>query len=148
MNLNLNSELAMMGATLDGRNENMVYVRRSYMYEFIILFVISVIVLTITIRNLTSDTVTAGGYIICCIILIFFIISAVMYVGNLFGAQPISQMSPMSPMSPMTPMSPMSPMTPMTPMSTMSPMTPMSTMSPMSSGSGSNEGPIIRIHYM
>ena len=79
-----------MGATLDGRNENMVYVRRSYMYEFIILFVISVIVLTITIRNLTSDTVTAGGYTICCIILILFVISVVMYVGNLFGSQPFS----------------------------------------------------------
>ena len=76
--------------TLDGRNENTVYVRRSYLYEFIILFVISVIVLTITIRNLTSDAVTAGGYTICCIILILFVISAVMYIGNLFGSQPFS----------------------------------------------------------
>ena len=76
--------------TLDGRNENTVYVRRSYLYEFIILFVISVIVLTITIRNLTSDAVTAGGYTICCIILILFVISVVMYVGNLFGSQPFS----------------------------------------------------------
>ena len=75
---------------LDGQNENTVYVTRSYMYEFIILFVISVIVLTITIRNLTSDAVTAGGYTICCIILILFVISAVMYIGNLFGSQPFS----------------------------------------------------------
>lgn len=86
MNRNLNSEIA-MGATLDGRNENTVYVRRSYMYEFIILFIISIIVLTITIRNLTSDTVTTGGYTICCIILILFVISVVMYVSNLFGSQ-------------------------------------------------------------
>ena len=75
---------------LDGQNENTVYLTRSYMYEFIILFVISVIVLTITIRNLTSDAVTAGGYTICCIILILFVISAVMYIGNLFGSQPFS----------------------------------------------------------
>jgi|Laugresu1bdmlbdd_1035124.scaffolds.fasta_scaffold02279_6 hypothetical protein len=72
-------------ATLDGRNENTIYVRRSYMYEFIILCVISVIVLTITIRNLTSDTVTAGGYTICCIILIMFVVAVIMYIGNLFN---------------------------------------------------------------
>ena len=86
-NMNFNSNYA---STLDGRNENTVYVRRSYMYEFIILFVISVIVLTITIRNLTSDTVTAGGYTICCIILILFVISLVMYVSNLFSSQQFS----------------------------------------------------------
>jgi hypothetical protein len=73
-------------STLDGQNETMVYVRRSYMYEFIILFVIAVIVLSITIRNLTSDSVTTGGYVICCIILILFVVSVVMYVGKLFGA--------------------------------------------------------------
>jgi len=72
-------------ATLDGRNENTIYVRRSYMYEFIILCVISVIVLTITIRNLTSDTVTAGGYTICCIILIMFVVAVIMYIGHLFN---------------------------------------------------------------
>ena len=121
MNTNLTS-------TLDGRNETTVYVKRSYMYEFIILCVISVIVLTITIRNLTSDTVTAGGYTICCIILILFVISVVMYVGNLFGTQPLS--GPMNPL-----------------------------ISGASSGAssggaisggaiGSNEGPVIRIHYV
>ena len=72
-------------ATLDGRNENTIYVRRSYMYEFIILCVISVIVLTITIRNLTSDTVTAGGYTICSVILIMFVVAVIMYIGNLFN---------------------------------------------------------------
>lgn len=87
MNMNMNRFNPTYVSTLDARNENMVYIRRSYMYEFIILFVISVIVLTITIRNLTSDTVTAGGYIICCIILILFVISLVTYVINLFNSQ-------------------------------------------------------------
>jgi hypothetical protein len=107
-------------STLDGRNENTVYVRRSYMYEFIILFVISVIVLTITIRNLTSDTVTAGGYTICCIILILFVISAVMYVSNLFRSFGPSPIHP-SPIHP-------------------------SSIRPINGGS--NEGPVIRIRYM
>jgi hypothetical protein len=71
--------------TLDGQNENMIYVRRSYMYEFIILIVVAIIVLSITIRNLTSDSVTAAGSIICWIILILFVIAVVFYVGNLFG---------------------------------------------------------------
>jgi hypothetical protein len=106
--------------TLDGRNENTVYVTRSYMYEFIILFVISVIVLTITIRNLTSDTVTAGGYTICCIILILFVISVVMYVGNLVGSHPFSSAN--SANSANRAIGPI--------------------------GSGSNEGPVIRIRYV
>ena len=114
MNMNMNRFNSNYVSTLDGRNENMVYVRRSYMYEFIILFVISVIVLTITIRNLTSDSVTAGGYTICCIILILFVISLVMYVNNLFGSQTFS-----SPNNLIRPIS-----------------------------SGSNEGPVIRIHYV
>lgn len=116
MNMNMNRFNPTYGSTLDGRNENMVYVRRSYMYEFIILFVISVIVLTITIRNLTSDTVTAGGYTICCIILILFVISLVMYVSNLFSSQSFS--NPINYINPIRPIS------------------------------GSNEGPVIRIHYM
>ena len=103
------------------QNENTVYLTRSYMYEFIILFVISVIVLTITIRNLTSDAVTAGGYTICCIILILFVISAVMYIGNLFGSQPFSSANSAN-----------------------------SANSVFGSafGSGSNEGPVIRIRYV
>jgi len=66
-------------ATLNAQNENMVYVRRSYMYEFIILFIISIIVLSITIRNLSSDTTTNGGYIICYIILFIFAIGVIAY---------------------------------------------------------------------
>ena len=73
-------------ATLNGQNETMIYVRRSYMYEFIILSIIAVIVLTITIRNLLSDTVTTGGYTICWIILILFIIATFVYFGNLVGS--------------------------------------------------------------
>ena len=76
-------------ATLDGQNETMIYVRRSYMYEFIILSIISIIVLSITIRNLASDSVTTGGYIICWIILILFIIAVVMYIVNLCGLSPL-----------------------------------------------------------
>ena len=76
-------------ATLDGQNETMIYVRRSYMYEFIILSIIAVIVLTITIRNLLSDSVTTGGYTICWIILILFIIAVIMYIGKLCGVYPL-----------------------------------------------------------
>lgn len=71
--------------TLDGQDEYMVYTRRSYMYEFIILFIIAIIVLVITIKNLTSDTVTTAGYVICCIILIMFVIAVIMYVTDLIG---------------------------------------------------------------
>lgn len=72
-------------ATLDGRLYHMMYTRRSYMYEFIMLFIISVIVLSITLRNMASDTVTTGGYIICCIVLVLFIIAVIMYVVKLLG---------------------------------------------------------------
>ena len=47
--------------TLNGQNEHTVYVKRSYMYELIMLMVIAFIVLVIIIRNLTSETVTDGG---------------------------------------------------------------------------------------
>jgi hypothetical protein len=67
----------------------MIYVRRSYMYEFIILFMIAIIVLGITIRNLTSDTVTSGGYIISWIIIIMFVVAVVIYVANSFGSYPL-----------------------------------------------------------
>ena len=74
--------------TLDGQNETMIYVRRSYMYEFIILFIIAIIVLGITIRNLTSDTVTTGGSIICWIIIIVFVIAVIIYVTQILGSYP------------------------------------------------------------
>ena len=74
--------------TLNGQNETMIYVRRSYMYEFIILFIIAIIVLGITIRNLTSDTVTTGGSIICWIIIIVFVIAVIIYVTQIFGSYP------------------------------------------------------------
>ena len=77
-------------ATLNAQNDNMVYVRRSYMYEFIILFIISIIVLSITIRNLSSDATTNGGYIICYIILIIFAIAVVIYFLQLCNFYPQS----------------------------------------------------------
>ncbi len=110
-------------ATLDGRNENTIYVRRSYMYEFIILCVISVIVLTITIRNLTSDTVTAGGYTICCIILIMFVVAVIMYIGNLFNLNRGAGLGTGLGLSASTGLG-------------------------TSASTGSYEGPVIRIHYV
>ena len=71
--------------TLNGQNEHTVYVKRSYMYELIMLLIIAFIVLVIIIRNLTSDTVTDGGYAICWVILIMFMITVVSYFGYLFG---------------------------------------------------------------
>lgn len=105
--------------TLDGQNENTIYMRRSYMYELIILFIIAAIVLTITVRNLSSDAVTNGGYVISCIILIIFIIVIVIYVGKLFGLNLNSQQSPIN----------------------------NANVGSGISSSSSNEGPIIRIHY-
>jgi hypothetical protein len=49
------------------------------------LMIIAFIVLVIIIRNLTSETVTDGGYAICWIILILFMITVVSYFGYLFG---------------------------------------------------------------
>lgn len=90
------------------------------MYEFIILFVIAAIVLTITMRNLSSDTVTNSGYVISCIILIIFVIAIVIYVGKLFGLNLNSYQSPIN----------------------------NTNVESGTSSSSSNEGPIIRIHYM
>lgn len=72
--------------TLNAQYEYMTTVRMSQMYEFIVLFVIAIIVLVITIRNLTSDTATTAGYVVCWIILIMFVIAVIMYVGQLIGA--------------------------------------------------------------
>lgn len=106
--------------TLNGQNEHTVYVKRSYMYELIMLLIIAFIVLVIIIRNLTSDTVTEGGYAICWIILILFMITVVSYFGYLFGIglppalQPLQQPA---------------------------------FQQPLQQPSGS-EGPVIRIHYV
>jgi hypothetical protein len=74
--------------TLSAQDEYTATTRMSHMYAFILICVIALIVLVITLRNLSSDTVTTGGYIICCIILILFVISVGMYLFNLFGAIP------------------------------------------------------------
>ena len=79
--------------TLNAQDEYMVYTRRSYMYEFILLFIIAIIVLVITIQNLTSDTVTPAGYVICWIILIMFVIAVIMYVTDLIGGIPLPDYS-------------------------------------------------------
>ena len=92
-NMNVHKELDIVANfksnvddTLNAQYEHMTTVRRSYMYEFIIIFVIAVIVLVITIRNLTSDTATTAGYVFCCIILIMFVIAVIMYIAKLIGA--------------------------------------------------------------
>jgi hypothetical protein len=85
-------------ATLDGRLYHMTYMRRSYMYEFIMLFIISVIVLSITLRNMASPTVTTAGYIICCLILVLFIISVIVYIVKFMGLKnPFAGLEPSEP---------------------------------------------------
>jgi len=77
--------------TLDAQDEYAATTRMSHMYAFILICVIAMIVLVITIRNLSSDTVTTGGYVICCIILTLFVISVGLYLFNLFGAFPVEE---------------------------------------------------------
>jgi fumarate reductase subunit C len=71
--------------TLTAQNEYTLLMRRSNMYEFIFLFIIALIVLVITIRNLTSDTTTTAGYVVCCIILVVFFIAIIAYVMQRIG---------------------------------------------------------------
>jgi len=66
--------------TLTAQNEFSILMRRSNMYEFIFLFIIALIVLIITMRNLASDTTTTAGYVVCWIILIVFFVAIIMYV--------------------------------------------------------------------
>ena len=74
--------------TLNAQDEYTTYLRRSHMYEFVFMFIIAIIVLVITIRNLTSDSVTTAGSVICWIILILFFISIIMYIAKLIGDIP------------------------------------------------------------
>jgi len=84
-------------ATLDGQVIHMTQMRRSYMYEFIMLFIVSAIVLGITVRNMTSSTVTTGGYIICCIIIVLFVIAVIMYIVHFLGLNKDAWASMMAP---------------------------------------------------
>jgi hypothetical protein len=83
METNYNSEY--VDETLSAQNEFTILMRRSNMYEFIFLFIIALIVLVITIRNLTSDTTTTAGYVVCCIILVVFFIAIIAYVMQRIG---------------------------------------------------------------
>lgn len=85
MNSSIISNYEDSSATLDGQITFMTQMRRSYMYEFIMLCIISAIVLSITISNMSSSTVTTGGYIICCIILVLFVSAVIMYVVHFLG---------------------------------------------------------------
>jgi hypothetical protein len=52
------------------------------MYEFALVFIISAFVLVITIKNVTSDTATTAGQVICWIILIWFVVAVVVYLAR------------------------------------------------------------------
>jgi len=66
--------------TLNAQYEYAAQIRRSYMYEFILIFIVAIIVLVITINNLTSDTATTAGQVIGWVILIWFVVAVVVYV--------------------------------------------------------------------
>jgi len=85
-NLVTNYQSEYTDETLTAQNEMTILMRRSNMYEFIFLFIIALIVLVITIRNLTSDTTTTAGYVVCCIILAVFFIAIIAYVMQRIGA--------------------------------------------------------------
>jgi len=72
--------------TLTAQNEYTLLMRRSNMYEFIFLFIIAVIVLVITMRNLMSETTTSAGYAICWIILVVFFVATAAYVVKRISA--------------------------------------------------------------
>lgn len=56
--------------------------RRSYMYEFILLFITAAFVLVITLRNMTTDTATPVGQVICWVILVWFVVAVVVYLAR------------------------------------------------------------------
>jgi uncharacterized membrane protein YcjF (UPF0283 family) len=69
-------------STLNAQDEYTSQIRRSYMYEFILLFIVAIIVLVITISNMTSDTATTAGQVFCWIILIWVVIVIVVYIAH------------------------------------------------------------------
>lgn len=76
---NFNSEYN-TNQTLIAQNEYAIKMRMSNMYEFVFLFFIALLVLVITVRNLTSETTTTAGYVVCWIILVIFFISIIVYI--------------------------------------------------------------------
>jgi FtsH-binding integral membrane protein len=78
---NFNSEYN-TNQTVIAQNDYAIKMRTSSMYEFIFLFLIALIVLVITIRNLTSETTTPAGYMVCCIILVIFFVALIAYITN------------------------------------------------------------------
>ena len=69
-------------ATLTAQDEYTSQILRSHMYEFILLFIVAIIVLVLTISNITSDATTTAGQVFCWIILIWFVIVAVVYIAH------------------------------------------------------------------
>lgn len=68
--------------TLNAQYEYTSQMRRSHMYEFSLLFIIAAFVLVITIKNMTSDTATTAGQVICWVILIWFVVAVVIYLAR------------------------------------------------------------------
>lgn len=68
--------------TLTAQYEYSTQILRSHMYEFALLFIISAFVLVITIKNMTSDSATTAGQVICWIILIWFVVAVVIYLAR------------------------------------------------------------------
>ena len=68
-----------LDTTLNAQYEYTAQIRRSHMYEFILIFIVAIIVLVITIKNLTSDTATIAGQVIGWVILIWFVVAVVVY---------------------------------------------------------------------
>ena len=69
-------------ATLTAQDEYTSQILRSHMYEFILLFIVAIIVLVITISNITSDVTTTAGQVFCWIILIWVVFVIVVYIAH------------------------------------------------------------------
>jgi uncharacterized membrane protein len=83
--------------TLNAQYEYATQIRRSYMYEFILIFIIAVFVMGITIKNLTSDTATTAGQVICWVILIWFVVAAVVYLARWIDGMRVPNVSNLLP---------------------------------------------------
>jgi hypothetical protein len=68
-----------LDTTLNAQYEYTAQIRQSHMYEVILIFIVAIIVLVITINNLTSDTATTAGQVIGWVILIWFVVAVVVY---------------------------------------------------------------------
>jgi hypothetical protein len=80
--------------TLLGQYEYSSKMRRSYMYEFILLFITAAFVLVITVRNLTSDMTTPAGQVLCWVILIWFVVAVVIFLARWIDSLGLPSIAP------------------------------------------------------